>query len=203
MAEITLPWQSDPHRRRAPWRRRAGPGVQPTGSDLGDVSKDAYAGPPRPSSTSFPRSTRRWCAASVRTFNERVADSGIAVRASPSDLPFAAGRFCGAEGIENVKPASTFRSSFGADYGVTIGWTARRAARPSVVVVDGEGNVAYTELVPEIAQEPNYDAALERPRRATRLTPTLGASVSPASGCRRLGSERTAPARVRRLPAFD
>ena len=98
----------------------------------------------------------------MRTFNERVADSGIAVLCVSADLPFAAGRFCGAEGIENVKPASTFRSSFGADYGVTIadGPLAGLLAR-SVVVVDGNGNVAYTELVPEIAQEPNYDAALE------------------------------------------
>ena len=82
--------------------------------------------------------------------------------ASPQDLPFAAARFCGAEGIENVKPASTFRSSFGADYGVTItdGPLAGLLAR-SVVVLDGDGNVAYTELVPEIAQEPNYDAALD------------------------------------------
>ncbi len=77
------------------------------------------------------------------------------------DLPFAQARFCGAEGIENVKTASAFRDSFGDDYGVTItdGPMAGLLAR-AVVVVGADGNVAYTELVPEIAQEPDYDAAL-------------------------------------------
>jgi thioredoxin-dependent peroxiredoxin len=137
------------------------PAFNLTGSDLGDVSKDAYGGRPVVLNI-FPSIDTQVCAASVRTFNERVADSGIAVLCVSADLPFAAGRFCGAEGIENVKAASTFRSSFGADYGVTIadGPLAGLLAR-SVVVVDGNGNVAYTELVPEIAQEPNYDAALE------------------------------------------
>ena len=77
------------------------------------------------------------------------------------DLPFAFARFCGAEGIENVKTASAFRDSFGEDYGVSItdGPMAGLLAR-AVVVIGADGNVAYTELVPEIAQEPNYDAAL-------------------------------------------
>jgi thioredoxin-dependent peroxiredoxin len=137
------------------------PAFNLTGSDLGDVSTDAYAGRPVVLNI-FPSIDTQVCATSVRTFNERVADSGIAVLCVSADLPFAAGRFCGAEGIENVKPASTFRSSFGADYGVTIadGPFAGLLAR-SVVVVGADGNVAYTELVPEIAQEPNYDAALE------------------------------------------
>jgi thioredoxin-dependent peroxiredoxin len=77
------------------------------------------------------------------------------------DLPFAQNRFCGAEGIENVTTASAFRDSFGEDYGVSIadGPFAGLLAR-AVVVVGADGNVAYTELVPEIAQEPDYDAAL-------------------------------------------
>jgi thioredoxin-dependent peroxiredoxin len=131
-----------------------------TGTDLGDVSNDSYAGQPVVLNI-FPSIDTQVCATSVRTFNERVADSGVAVLCVSEDLPFAAARFCGAEGIENVKPASAFRSSFGADYGVTIadGPLAGLLAR-SVVVVDGTGNVAYTELVPEISQEPNYDAAL-------------------------------------------
>jgi len=137
------------------------PAFNLTGTDLGDVSKDAYAGQPLVLNI-FPSIDTQVCATSVRTFNERVADSGVAVLCVSADLPFAAARFCGAEGIENVKPASTFRSSFGADYGVALadGPLAGLLAR-SVVVVDGNGNVAYTELVPEIAQEPNYDAALE------------------------------------------
>ena len=131
-----------------------------TGTDLGDVSNDSYAGQPVVLNI-FPSIDTQVCATSVRTFNERVADSGVAVLCVSEDLPFAAARFCGAEGIENVKPASAFRSSFGADYGVTIadGPLAGLLAR-SVVVVDGTGSVAYTELVPEISQEPNYDAAL-------------------------------------------
>jgi thiol peroxidase len=131
-----------------------------TGTDLGDVSNDNYAGQPVVLNV-FPSIDTQVCATSVRTFNERVADSGIAVLCVSADLPFAAARFCGAEGIENVKPASAFRSSFGTDYGVTIadGPLAGLLAR-SVVVIDGSGNVAYTELVPDIAQEPNYDAAL-------------------------------------------
>ncbi len=136
------------------------PAFNLTGSDLGDVSKDSFAGRPVVLNI-FPSIDTQVCATSVRTFNERVADGGVTVLCVSADLPFAAGRFCGAEGIEDVKPASTFRSSFGADYGVTItdGPLAGLLAR-AVVVVDGEGKVAYTELVPEIAQEPNYDAAL-------------------------------------------
>jgi thiol peroxidase len=77
------------------------------------------------------------------------------------DLPFALGRFCGAEGIENVVATSAFRSSFGEDYGVVQqdGPLAGLLAR-SVVIVDEEGKVAYTQLVPEIKQEPNYDEAI-------------------------------------------
>jgi thiol peroxidase len=136
------------------------PAFNLTGTDLGDVSKDGYAGQPVVLNI-FPSIDTQVCATSVRTFNERVADGGVAVLCVSADLPFAAGRFCGAEGIENVKPASTFRSSFGADYGVTMadGPLAGLLAR-AVVVVDGNGNVAYTELVPDIGQEPNYDAAL-------------------------------------------
>ena len=78
-----------------------------------------------------------------------------------ADLPFAQSRFCGAEGIENVQTGSTFRSDFGNDYGVRIadGPLAGLLAR-AVVVVDDDGEVTYTEQVPEIAQEPDYDAAL-------------------------------------------
>ena len=78
------------------------------------------------------------------------------------DLPFAQKRFCGEEGIENVMTASAFRDSFGEDYGITIvdGPMAGLLAR-AVVVIGADGNVAYTELVPEIATEPSYDAALE------------------------------------------
>ncbi len=79
-----------------------------------------------------------------------------------ADLPFAFKRFCGAEGLEGVECLSTFRSaSFAEDYGVKIvdGPLTGLCAR-SIVVVDESGSVIYTELVPETADEPNYDAAL-------------------------------------------
>jgi len=110
----------------------------------------------------FPSVDTPTCATSVRTFNERAAglDNTVVLCVS-ADLPFAQGRFCGAEGIANAKTASTFKSSFGDDYGVNLvdGKLAGVLAR-AVVVVGPDGNVKHTELVGEIAQEPNYDAAL-------------------------------------------
>jgi len=111
----------------------------------------------------FPSIDTDVCAASVRRFNEEASklDNAVVLCVS-ADLPFAAGRFCGAEGLDNVDPASVFRSpQFGTDYGLTIvsppleGLLAR-----AVVVIDEQGKVAYNELVPEIVQEPDYSAAL-------------------------------------------
>ena len=110
----------------------------------------------------FPSIDTDVCATSVRTFNEKAAGSDAVVLCISADLPFASGRFCGAEGIEGVETLSTFRDdSFGKNYGVDIvdGALAGLMAR-AVVVVGPDGNVKYTELVPEIAQEPDYDAAL-------------------------------------------
>jgi thiol peroxidase len=110
----------------------------------------------------FPSIDTPTCATSVRTFNERAAalDDTVVLCVS-ADLPFAQSRFCGAEGIENVKVGSTFRSSFGEDYGVNLidGPLAGVLAR-AVVVVGKDGEVKHTELVPEIAKEPDYDAAI-------------------------------------------
>ena len=110
----------------------------------------------------FPSIDTPTCATSVRQFNERAAgmDETVVVCVS-ADLPFAMGRFCGAEGIANVKVGSTFRSDFGSEYGVTLtdGVLQGVLAR-AVVVIGPDGTVKHTELVPEIAQEPNYDAAL-------------------------------------------
>jgi thiol peroxidase len=78
-----------------------------------------------------------------------------------ADLPFAQKRFCGAEGIENVEAASTFRSDFGTAWGLALAEGRMKALMArAVVVLDEQGKVTYTELVPEIAQEPNYDAAI-------------------------------------------
>ena len=110
----------------------------------------------------FPSIDTGVCAASVRRFNELAAAlPDTRVVCVSADLPFALGRFCGAEGIDNVTAASTFRSSFGADYGVTMAdGPLRGLLARSVVVLDAAGSVIYTELVPEIAQEPDYDAAV-------------------------------------------
>ena len=131
-----------------------------TGSDLGTVNTEQFQGKPVLLNI-FPSVDTPVCATSVRTFNERAAAGGLAVVNVSNDLPFAQARFCGAEGIENVQSASAFRDSFGQDYGITIaeGPFAGLLAR-AVVVIGADGNVAYSELVPEIAQEPNYDAAL-------------------------------------------
>jgi thiol peroxidase len=77
------------------------------------------------------------------------------------DLPFALSRFCGAEGIENVTSASAFRSTFGDDYGVRmVDGGLRGLFARSIVVLDTDGTVLHTQVVPEIAQEPDYDAAI-------------------------------------------
>ncbi len=102
------------------------------------------------------------CAASTRRFNE-VASSNpdVAVLCISADLPFAHGRFCGAEGLENVVSLSTFRNpEFGTAYGVTIANGPLAGLMSRAVVVLKDGKVAYTEQVPEIVQEPDYDAAL-------------------------------------------
>ncbi|MEB3981452.1 thiol peroxidase [Mycobacterium sp. 663a-19] len=136
------------------------PGFTLTGTDLGVVSNDQFSGKPVVLNI-FPSIDTPVCANSVRAFNERAAAGGASVLCVSKDLPFAQARFCGAEGIENVKTGSAFRGSFGDDYGVGIvdGPMAGLLAR-AVVVVGADGKVTYTELVPEIAQEPNYDAAL-------------------------------------------
>lgn len=136
------------------------PGFSLVGGDLAAVSSEQFAGKPVVLNI-FPSIDTPVCATSVRTFNERAAGAGATVVNVSKDLPFAQARFCGAEGIENVKTGSAFRDSFGEDYGVTLsdGPMAGLLAR-AIVVIGADGNVAYTELVPEIAQEPNYDAAL-------------------------------------------
>ncbi|CAN5696583.1 thiol peroxidase [soil metagenome] len=132
-----------------------------TGKDLGDVTVGYFAGKSLVLNI-FPSVDTGTCAASVRNFNERAAGrDDTAVLNVSADLPFAQARFCGAEGIENATSASTFRSDFGETYGVRIadGPMAGLMSR-AVVVVDPDGVVKYTEQVPEIAQEPDYDAAL-------------------------------------------
>lgn len=111
----------------------------------------------------FPSVDTGVCATSVRTFNKTAASlENTKVLCISRDLPFAQARFCGAEGIENVVMLSDFATgSFGKDYGVEItdGAFANLHSR-AIVVVNGNGEVVHTEQVPEVGQEPNYDAAL-------------------------------------------
>lgn len=110
----------------------------------------------------FPSLDTGICAASVRAFNQKAAGlEGVTVVNISADLPFAHKRFCTSEGIDNATNASTFRSTFAKDYGLEIadGPMAGLCARV-VLVLDAENTVKYVELVPEIVQEPNYDAAL-------------------------------------------
>ena len=110
----------------------------------------------------FPSVGTGVCSASVRKFNELAADlDDTAVICVSQDLPFALEQFCGAEGIDKVTVASAFASTFGEDYGVTLTdgkWRGLLAR--SVVVVAADGTVAYTQLVPEISTEPDYDDVL-------------------------------------------
>lgn len=110
----------------------------------------------------FPSVDTPTCATSVRTFNESAAAlKGVNVICVSADLPFAAARFCGAEGVDNVDTGSSFRSTFGDDYGLvfTTGPLLGLLSR-AVIVLDETGKVIYTEQVAETADEPNYEAAL-------------------------------------------
>jgi len=129
--------------------------------DLSDAELSHYKGK-RLVLNIFPSIDTGVCAVSVRKFNEKAAGlKNTVVLCISMDLPFAQSRFCGAEGIKNVITASAFRSSFGEHYGVTIaeGPLAGLLSR-AVVIINESGKIVYTEQVPEIAQEPDYEAAL-------------------------------------------
>jgi thioredoxin-dependent peroxiredoxin len=161
MAEVTLGGNPVHTSGELPAVGSAAPAFTLTGANLGDVGSADFAGKTVVLNI-FPSIDTPTCATSVRTFNERAASIDDAVVLCVSkDLPFAQGRFCGAEGIDNVQTGSAFRSSFGDDFGVTLtdGALAGVFAR-AIVVVGPDGNVKHTELVPEIGQEPDYEAAL-------------------------------------------
>ena len=140
----------------------AAPDFNLTGGDLKDVTLKDYAGKRKVISI-VPSLDTPTCAKSTKVFNERAsAAANTVVLVVSADLPFAQKRFCGAEGLSNVVSLSTLRGrEFHNRYGVDIqdgplkGLTAR-----GVVVLDENNKVLHSELVPEIAQEPNYDVAL-------------------------------------------
>lgn len=130
--------------------------------DLSEVKKDELP-KGRVVLNIFPSVDTGVCAMSVRRFNQLAADlDNTTVVCVSKDLPFAFERFCGAEGIDGVITASAFRSSFGEDYGVlqADGPLAGLMSR-AVVVIDEDGTVMYTQQVPEIKQEPDYDAVVD------------------------------------------
>lgn len=128
---------------------------------LADVTLATYAGKVKVLNI-LPSLDTPVCAASTRKFNEKASNfENTVVLVISQDLPFAQSRFCETEGLKNVVPLSTFRSSFPDDYGVMLvdsilaGLTAR-----AVIILDKQDKVVYTELVQEIAHEPNYEQAL-------------------------------------------
>ena len=129
------------------------------GSGLNEINLSDYKGK-KVVLNIFPSLDTGVCAASVRNFNKWASkNENTVVICVSKDLPFAQGRFCGAEGLENVITASDFRyNNFATDYGVLMldGPLAGLMAR-SVVAIDENGNVAYNQLVPEIVEEPSYE----------------------------------------------
>lgn len=132
-----------------------------TGTNLGEITRADFAGKKLVLNI-FPSVDTPTCAQSVRHFNESASSlENTVVLCVSADLPFAQGRFCGAEGLENVQTGSTFRSSFGQAYGITLADSAFSGLLGrAVVVLDETGTVVHTELVSEIANEPNYADAL-------------------------------------------
>jgi thiol peroxidase len=132
-----------------------------TGAGLADVKLADFTGK-RLVLNIFPSVDTPTCATSVRKFNQELSSlSNTAVLNISADLPFAQARFCGAEGLENVLNGSSFRSTFGKDYGVVFatGPLTGLLSR-AVVVLDEQGKVLYTEQVAETADEPSYEAAV-------------------------------------------
>ena len=147
---------------RFPVKGDQAPAFSLVGKDLADVSLASLAGK-RKILNIFPSIDTPTCATSVRKFNERASEAAnTVILCISADLPFAQSRFCGAEGLDNVLTLSTMRGrDFLEAYGVavTTGPLTGVAAR-AVVVLDENNRVLYSEMVGEIANEPNYDAAL-------------------------------------------
>ena len=162
MASITLGGTPTTTNGELPAVGSKAPDFKLSASDLSPKSLGDFAGS-NVILNIFPSVDTGVCATSVRTFNKSAASlENTKVLCISRDLPFAQARFCGAEGIENVVMLSDFANgSFGKEYGVEItdGAFSNLHSR-AIVVVNGEGTIVHTEQVPEVGQEPNYDAAL-------------------------------------------
>lgn len=162
MATVTLGGNAVHTNGELPKKGEAAKDFDLTKDDLSSASLSDYKGK-NVILNIFPSIDTPTCATSVRKFNEKAsALANTTVLCISRDLPFAQKRFCGAEGIDNVACLSDFKDGkFGKDYGLELidSKLAGLHAR-AVVVIDANGSVAYSELVPEIANEPNYEAAL-------------------------------------------
>lgn len=138
------------------------PDFKLTGTDFNDITLSDFSGK-KVVLNIFQSLDTSVCANSVRRFNEEASKlPNTVVICASRDLPFAHDRFCSTEGLDKVISASELRDfNFGNDYGVRIqdGSRASLLSR-AVVIIDENGKVIYTEQVPEIAQEPNYEAAI-------------------------------------------
>jgi len=163
MANITL--QGNPIKTVGdlPGLKTRAPEFTVTRTDLSDCSLGDFTGQTVVLNI-FPSIDTSVCASSVRRFNAEASSlDNTVVLCVSADLPFAHQRFCEGEGLDKVIPLSVFRSpGFGKDYGVTIadGPLAGLLSR-AIVIIDNAGRIIYTEQVPEITQEPDYEAALK------------------------------------------
>jgi thiol peroxidase len=162
MATVTLKGNPVTVTGRFPAKGESAQDFNLTGKDLADVSLRSYAGK-RKVLNIVPSLDTPTCAQSTRVFNQKASSmSNAVVLVISADLPFAMSRFCGAEGLNNVVTLSTFRGrDFHTKYGVDVADGPLKGLTARAVVVLDEGNkVLHAELVPEIANEPNYEAAL-------------------------------------------
>jgi len=162
MATVTLHGNACNTNGELPAVGSAAPDFHLVDGKLGDVHLADYSGKKKILNI-VPSLDTPTCAISAKTFNEKAAGrDDVVVLVVSADLPFASGRFCEAEGLKNVVPLSLMRTrGFAKDYGVLItdGPLAGVTAR-AIVVIDENDQVVYTQLVGEIADEPDYDAAL-------------------------------------------
>lgn len=158
MATITFQTQPVQTNGELPIVGNPAPDFSLANSELANVSLANYAGK-RKILNIVPSLDTPTCAASARKFNQKVSNfENTVVLVISADLPFAQCRFCEVEGLHDVTALSTFRSTFATDYGVQIvdsalaGLTAR-----AIVVIDEQDKIVYTQLVPELAHEPDYE----------------------------------------------
>lgn len=164
MSEITLKGNKITTIGNLPKLGEKSPSFLLTKTDLSDITENDFSGK-KIILNIFPSIDTAVCATSVRKFNEEASKfSNAVVLCVSTDMPFALGRFCSAEGLKDVVPVSDFRKrEFGENFGVRIssGPLAGVFSR-AIVILDEERRVIYTEQVSEIAQEPNYQEALKK-----------------------------------------